>query len=78
MPSAPIQTSQRHEIPTPTGFRDERFAASYFCISVETLRSWRRQNRGPRYRKLGRCVRYSMADLVAFTEALPAGGGRAA
>ena len=59
-------------------FHDEHFAASYLGVKVETLRTWRKQRRGPRYRKLGRCVRYSSADLLAFVEAAPAGGGTAA
>lgn len=58
--------------------RDERFASGRLGVSVETLRGWRKQGRGPRYRKLGRAVRYSIADLEAFVEAEPAGGGRAA
>jgi predicted DNA-binding transcriptional regulator AlpA len=61
-----------------TAFRDERSTAVYLGISVQTLRTWRQQNRGPRYRKIGgRCVRYSIADLAAFIEAQPAGGGQA-
>jgi hypothetical protein len=73
---APHQTSDNHNPPTPTGFRDERFAALYLDISVETLRTWRKQNRGPRYRRIGRCVRYAIADLLAFVESAPSGGGR--
>jgi len=58
-----------------TAFHDEHFAASYLGVKVETLRTWRKRSRGPRYRKLGRCVRYSVADLVTFVEAAPTGGG---
>jgi predicted DNA-binding transcriptional regulator AlpA len=78
MVSTSTETSPSQEIPAPAGFCDERYAASYLSVSVETLRSWRRQGRGPRFRKLGRCVRYLASDLAAFIEALPAGGGRAA
>lgn len=70
-----VETSENQGQPVHTGFRDERFAASYLAISVETLRSWRKQNRGPRYRRIGRCVRYSIVDLVAFVDAAPSGGG---
>lgn len=59
-----------------SSLRDERFAAAYLAVSVDTLRTWRKQNRGPRYRRIGRCVRYSLADLVAFAESSPSGGGR--
>jgi hypothetical protein len=69
------QTTPHQVQPSLTGFRDERFAAEYLAVSVETLRTWRKQNRGPRYRRIGRCVRYSFADLLAFVDAAPSGGG---
>ena len=59
-------------------FRDEHATAAYLAISVETLRHWRSQGRGPRFRKIGRCVRYHEADLEAFIQAAPEGGGAAA
>jgi hypothetical protein len=71
----PLETTPGQDTPGLIGFRDERFAASYLAVSVETLRTWRKQNRGPRFRRLGRCVRYSSADLLAFVEAAPSGGG---
>jgi hypothetical protein len=55
---------------------DERSASLYLAISIETLRSWRKQDRGPRYSRIGRCIRYSTADLLAFVETAPSGGGR--
>jgi hypothetical protein len=76
MSVTPLRTSENQGQPIDTGFRDERFAASYLAVSVETLRTWRKQDRGPRYRRIGRCVRYSVADLLAFVEAAPSGGGR--
>jgi hypothetical protein len=75
MALAPSQTIKNQELLPQTGFRDERSAASYLAVSVETLRTWRKQNRGPRFRRLGRCIRYSTADLLAFVEAAPSGGG---
>jgi hypothetical protein len=33
------------------------------------LRTLRKKGRGPASYKIGRCVRFSMADLVAFAEA---------
>ena len=59
-------------------FRDERATAVYLGVSVETLRTWRKQNRGPRFRKFGRCVRYSIRDLQAFAKGAPSGGQRIA
>ena len=60
-------------------YRDERSTAEYLGISVETLRGWRKQNCGPRYRKIGKkLVRYAIEDVRAFIEAQPSGGGQAA
>ena len=61
-----------------SSLRDERYASSYLGLSVQTLRAWRTQGRGPRFRKLGRCVRYRMCDLIVFVESQPSGGGDAA
>ena len=47
--------------------RDERFAAAYLGIHVETLRGWRKRNTGPPWRKAkGKLVRYSLADLTEW------------
>ena len=35
-------------------------------IPLNTLRNWRYQRRGPKYRKIGRLVRYSILDLNSF------------
>jgi predicted DNA-binding transcriptional regulator AlpA len=46
---------------------DERQAAAILCSAVTTLRNWRTQKQGPRYRKIGkRSVRYHRADVAAF------------
>lgn len=37
-------------------------------LSVATLRAWRQKNRGPRYVRFGRAVRYLPDDLDAFIE----------
>ncbi|MGH8041287.1 MAG: helix-turn-helix transcriptional regulator [Rudaea sp.] len=45
----------------------EREAAAILATSVQTLRNWRWQHKGPRVRKIGlRLVRYHRADLAAF------------
>jgi predicted DNA-binding transcriptional regulator AlpA len=75
----PLYTSDTQQIPIEAGYRDERFAAVYLGVSVETIRAWRKQKRGPRFRKIGgRSVRYSLRDLISFAEASPSGGGQAA
>ncbi len=39
-----------------------------FGVSVVTLEQWRLQGKGPKFIKVGRCVRYRMADILAFQE----------
>ncbi len=41
-------------------------AASLLRVSLTSLRRWRREGRGPVYRKLGRSVRYRPGDLSDF------------
>jgi predicted DNA-binding transcriptional regulator AlpA len=43
-------------------------------LRVKTLQRWRHENRGPRFVRLGRCVRYPAADLRRWIED-QAGGG---
>lgn len=47
---------------------NEHQAAALLGVKVATLRNWRWMGKGPRYRKLGRCVRYARTDLAAFAE----------
>ena len=48
---------------------NEHETAEQLGISVNTLRTWRRQARGPRWIKLGRTVRYKPADLDQWLKA---------
>lgn len=41
-------------------------AAAYLSVSAGTLRNWRTTGCGPRYRTVGRIVRYHVDDLDAF------------
>ncbi len=41
-------------------------AADYLGLSPITLADWRVQGRGPKYVKLGRRVKYDIADLDAY------------
>lgn len=45
---------------------DEREAAALLGLQVQTMRNWRWAGKPPRYRKIGRCVRYHRADLAAL------------
>ena len=59
------------DIPTKTEFSRvqliaEKELAERLGISVRTLRQWRYWGRGPRFIKLGKAVRYSVADIEAY------------
>jgi excisionase family DNA binding protein len=41
-------------------------AASLLRVSLTSVRRWRRDGRGPVYRKIGRSVRYRREDLADF------------
>lgn len=43
-------------------------AAEFLGVSESSLRHWRCIGYGPRYRKLGRSVRYRTEDLIAFED----------
>jgi predicted DNA-binding transcriptional regulator AlpA len=46
---------------------DEHEAAGILGLRVSTIRNWRAEGRGPRFRKIGlRAVRYLRADLESF------------
>ena len=44
-------------------------AAGMLRVSLTSLRRWRREGRGPVYRKMGRSVRYGLDDLADFIAA---------
>ena len=43
-----------------------REAAAFLRVSASFLMKSRLRGDGPRYRKIGRCVRYTEADLAAY------------
>lgn len=47
---------------------NEKDAAAFLNWSVKTLQARRHYCKPPRYRKIGRSVRYVLADLEAFVE----------
>lgn len=48
----------------------ENEAAAYLGgISPKTLTNWRYMGQGPSFVKIGRCIRYSPADLDRYVEA---------
>lgn len=53
---------------------DERDVARWIRVSVATLRYWRGEGKGPRYRKVGQLVRYAPLDVQDWLNRRPAGG----
>jgi predicted DNA-binding transcriptional regulator AlpA len=41
---------------------------------VATLRYWRGEGKGPRYRKVGQLVRYAPSDVQDWLNSRPSGG----
>lgn len=46
--------------------KNTKEAAAYLNLRPTTLDQWRWSGRGPRFVKIGRSVRYRIADLDAF------------
>jgi excisionase family DNA binding protein len=55
-------------------FLTEGEVAERTQISLATLRRWRLENRGPKYRKFGSLVRYPEEELARWEETQPGGG----
>lgn len=47
-------------------FISETDASTVLSIAVNTLRFWRCRGKGPVYYKVGRSVRYTREDCIAF------------
>lgn len=58
-------------------FLTESEVAERTQISLATLRRWRLENRGPKYRKFGSLVRYPEEELARWEQTQPCGGGDA-
>jgi predicted DNA-binding transcriptional regulator AlpA len=57
-----------------TQFLTEVEVAQRTHISLATLRRWRLENRGPKFRKFGSLVRYAEEELTRWEQAQPSGG----
>lgn len=55
---------------------DTENASRYTSIPASTLETMRNRGGGPVFRKLGRAVRYRVADLDRYMESQPVGGVR--
>ena len=51
---------------TDTPWMTSEQAAGYLSVSKGTMHNWRSKGAGPRYRTVGRIVRYHRNDLDAF------------
>jgi hypothetical protein len=49
---------------------NEYETAKLLRVSVQLLRKWRANRKGPEHLKLGKCVRYSFADVESFIASL--------
>ena len=47
---------------------NEKQAAEMFGCTASTFRKWRLQGKGPAFCRVGRLVRYSESDLLAYLE----------
>lgn len=47
---------------------NEDQVARVLSVSVQTLRNWRHQSKGPPYIKIGRSVRYPIEDPNQYVE----------
>jgi hypothetical protein len=56
--------------------KDEHVVARVCGVSVQTVRRWRAADDGPPWKKIGACVRYSLAGVFEWLENLPCGGGQ--
>jgi predicted DNA-binding transcriptional regulator AlpA len=55
---------------------NEHDVARITGLSIASVRRWRLLRQGPKYLKIGAAVRYRSADVVAWLETRPTGGGR--
>lgn len=47
---------------------NDKQAAKFLDVGLQTLRNWRFLRKGPDYHKLGRAVRYRERDLLKYLE----------
>jgi predicted DNA-binding transcriptional regulator AlpA len=59
----------RYSNETQVEYLDVRMAARYLGLATATLNRWRCVGTGPRWRKFGGSVRYSVADLETWAAA---------
>lgn len=72
---ATLNTTLQQDLELTAFNRDEKFAAKYLGLAIQTLRGYRQRGIGPEYRRIGgRLVKYSVASLRSWAESQPRGG----
>ena len=69
---APKKTTRAAVAPEP--LMTPQQLAAYIGVPVQTLANWRYRNDGPRWLKVGRHVRYAMADIERWLDQNAQGG----
>ena len=54
--------------------RNENYTAEEIGVKPRTLQGWRLQRKGPKFRKIGRLVRYDDRDIKAWLDSRESGG----
>jgi hypothetical protein len=57
--------NELREIPV---IQTETEAATFLKVKPQTLALWRHKSIGPRFIKVGKCVRYRMDDLLTYLD----------
>jgi predicted DNA-binding transcriptional regulator AlpA len=65
----PLVTSKREPRDSAPAFLRPKEAAAFLSISPSLLAKVARMGRGPKQRRIGRCVLYAIADLREYMEA---------
>lgn len=55
---------------------NEHDVARLTALSVASVRRWRLLRQGPKFIKIGAAVRYRQADVSAWLQSRPSGGGK--
>jgi hypothetical protein len=61
-------------LPPPMRVLDAERAAAYLTVSPEALKLWRREHRGPAFKRIGNRVVYELAALDQWLDQQPDGG----
>jgi predicted DNA-binding transcriptional regulator AlpA len=71
---ATLSKSKGNTVETLPRFLTEQQVADRLALSVKTLQRWRLLGQGPRFRKFGGAVRYSVVDIETWMASTPSGG----